>query len=157
MNLFQRFTQLLAAASAGIVAVLAFGTLLNVLGRALFATPIPGVVDLAALCMVLCVFLGLGQAEFTEAHVRMEVFSSRLCARARQRVQVVAMLVSTAFLSFMAHGAYLRAVRAYKANEEVPGMIPLYLWPFRFVIVFGVAIMAAVCLVKAWRYVTDRE
>lgn len=154
MRRFVQLTQGLAAVSSVIFAFLAIGTLTDVIGRTVFDNPLPGVVDLAALCLVLSVFLSLGQAEVTEAHVRMKLVTVRLKPRWQRNLQTFAMLISAAFLGLMVWGSYLRLIRSYNSREELFGTIPLLIWPFRFVIVAGVFILACACLLKAYRHVS---
>ena len=146
--------KVLAAASSVIVAILAVGTFLNVISRAAFDSPVPGVVDLAALCLVLAVFLSLGEAEVSEAHVRMQIFTSRMRPRLRNAVRALAMAISTAFLGLMIWASYLRLYRSFQSKEVIIGTIPLNVWPFRFVVMAGLFVMACICLIKCIQYAT---
>ncbi len=85
----------LARAGAFVLAALMFMTFGDVVGRYAFNSPIVGAVEMTEMCMGLIVFLGLAFTTRAGGHIAVDVVTSRLPARWRRRLDLVADVAST--------------------------------------------------------------
>lgn len=120
--------------------------------RILFGQPVPGTVDIAAILVILSVFLALAEAERVRAHVRMEIFVGNLPSRLASYCRALSMLLGAGILSFMIYACWLRATQSWRSGEILSDILPIVVWPFRYLIAGGFALFLLVCLAKAVAY-----
>ncbi len=138
----------LAILSAMVISMLALGTGINVVSRAVFTYPVPGVVDVGALGVVVAVFAALPEAEVEEAHVRMRLLTNVVSKRAAAAIRSISYLISSLILCFVIRACWIRALRSYESKEVLPTSLQVMIWPFRALIVLGFILLLIVFLRK---------
>ena len=98
---FERLTRWLHYLSGSLLIGLLVLTVANILGRWLFATPLPGTVELTEVGMVAIVFMGLAYAQVRGDHIRVDLLYEQLGARGRRVLGLFAALVSFATVTVM--------------------------------------------------------
>jgi TRAP-type transport system small permease protein len=99
--MFERLTRWLHHLSGALLVGLMVLTVVNIVGRWLFDTPLPGAVELTEIGMVAIVFLGLAYAQVRGDHIRVDLLYEQLGARGRKVLNLFAALVSFATVAFM--------------------------------------------------------
>lgn len=130
------------------VAILA-GTLmmlnvaLDVAGRTLFSTPIPGTTEIvSAYYMVAAAYLPWAWLALTDSHIQVDLFARMLRGRAATLQKLFVTLATIAYLAIFTWQAWLMAVQQTEKNEvwEAAGFyIPV--WPTRWMLPFAGGLM----------------
>lgn len=135
----------------------AFGTILivvlmgiicsDVVARNLFNASLPLIAELGALTLVMIVYLQLGAAVRHNRLARAEIIYAVLKARSPLAVgilEAIFQLLGAAMLAIIAWSTLgiLEADMARGRYIGVTGVITVPVWPFRLVILFGVAVAA---------------
>lgn len=134
---------------AGVVWIFAitFIVCADIVARNVFGSPIQGVHEIVALSLVACVFLQLAFAANQDRLTRAEVFLGKLetgaPAFAAGWMRILAAAGCLIFV-FVAIGAWPDFTRALQTGEfrGVPGIFTITVWPIKFLIVFGSAVVA---------------
>lgn len=74
---------------------------LDVMGRYIFNFAIQGAGEVSEYLLVFIAFLGLGYAQLTGTHVRVEILLSRLSPRLQRKVDIIVLLLVAAFFIVM--------------------------------------------------------
>jgi TRAP-type C4-dicarboxylate transport system permease small subunit len=98
---FERLTRWLHYLSGALLIGLMVLTVVNILGRSLFDTPVPGAVELTEIGMVAIVFMGLAYAQERGDHIRVELLYEKFGARGRRVLDLFATLVSFVTVAVM--------------------------------------------------------
>jgi len=105
MEIIARGTQGLAYAFHVVAGILIVATMLmtviDVLGRATIAAPLPGSVELTSLAMVAIVYLGLAYAHHKDDHIKVDLLYQRAGPRLQRLMDAVADTVTAVVLALM--------------------------------------------------------
>lgn len=142
-----RWTALLSASAA---AVMMLTVSLDVARRTATGRPIAGAAELTVLLIVAVIFLGLGEAERTDTHVRMRLLTSRLPERVAALLRGLALLLAVAVLLWTAYATGLRAQRSFASGEFLFGLARFPVWPARALIPVGFVVVALETGLRAW-------
>lgn len=126
-----------------------FGTLaimvvvvIDVLGRALFNSPLPGGNEFSELLLVSMIFLGLAAAQQQRQHFAIEIAVQHLPPGLRRWVDIFGWLVSLAVVCLLAWLSARQAWTSMLRSEASYGTISFPIWPARIVLAFGLALLA---------------
>jgi TRAP-type C4-dicarboxylate transport system permease small subunit len=108
----------------------------DVTARTVFNSPIEGTTEfVSAYYMVAVAYLPWAWIARNDGHIRVDVFTSFLPPRAIEWVDIGAMILTTAYVSFFVWRATMRATEQYYAGEVwQAGTNYLAIWPSRFVL-----------------------
>ena len=145
MNVLGRILERLALivlliGGAGMLMAVFLGTG-DVFGTQGFGQPIAGTRELTESTMVLIVFGALAYAQIRRSHIRVELLYTRLSARGRAAMDIVADIAALVFFGLMCWQAVGEAQYSYQLGEVTDGRIEVPLIPARFILVAGTAIM----------------
>ena len=156
---FSRLTALLNG--LGTAWIFALMVLINadVVGRAGFNRPIPGVPELVEMSIVAIVFLQLAHTLGAGRIIRSEGFYGRLLARrprAAHALGTLYNLTGAALSAIILYGTWPRLVRAWIEGHYVGnlGVFTAPVWPVKLIIVIGVGCLLVQFLICAWRDAT---
>ncbi len=111
-------------------------TLAGVIARYLLHRPIPGVTEFVGEClMVLVIYFAMSSAH----HIRVSVVINRLPGMARLAVEYVVLFISVIVLGVAVYASYGGALVSLETGETTSGVQTIDIYPFRFVIVIGLA------------------
>ena len=132
--------------------VMALHIVADIGGRYLFAAPLPGTVEMVArYYMVLLVFLPLGWAQKENAHFAAGIFTDRLSARARLKLQGLTQIGMAIVAALLAWVSVLAAEHAMSVSEQVQAAeFILQVWPARWVLPASFALMSIYAALQAW-------
>lgn len=140
-----------AAVLGGIVILLmALLVLASVLGRELFASPVPGDFELVGFGMAVSAFLCLPWCQLTRGHLVVDFFLAQAPARVRAALDVIAasVLGMLALLLGWRMSAGLIDAFRYRDISVILGLP--YWWAYPFAVA-SLLLLAATCLVTARR------
>ena len=103
------------------------------------------------------VFLGMAYVALQGGHINVTLFTQRLSTRAQTILDTVVMLLSAAVFGLLTWSSWGLAWKWFLIREVRLGAFPWPIWPFRFLFVVGMGLIAlqlifgAVNLIhKAW-------
>lgn len=112
-------------------------TLAGVVARYLLHRPIPGVTEFVGEClMVLVIYFAMSSAY----HIRVSVVISRMPSAVQRVVEYAVLLISVVVLSVALYASYQGALVSLETGETTSGVQTIDIYPFRFVIVVGLAL-----------------
>lgn len=122
----------------------------EVIARYVFDSPLHGTVEIVSTYyMVAVVFLPLALIERVNGHIIVELVSKHLPERSQEILIGVVSLVSAAFFLAFAWQTWGDALSKYEIGEQALGTVAVTVWPTRFYIPFGCALLAVVFIHKA--------
>ncbi len=121
----------------------------NVLGRYLFNKPLTGTLEFTESLLVLIIFLSVALTQYDGGHIRVNLITRRLPRTYARALTVIAMLCGAAFFTWCGYAAWIFAAQSYSFNEQEWGEVVFPLWPMKFVVFFGIALLAIQFLLDA--------
>lgn len=119
----------------------------RVLGRGSLA----GAYELAAMLLVMVVFLGFAYAERTETNVRVTLATSKMSRPVARVLRLVGGLVSTAVVALFARATWDQALVSMDRGEFTQGIVDFPIWPTKLIIAVGFTFLTVECILGMWR------
>ncbi|NHF74586.1 TRAP transporter small permease subunit [Paracoccus xiamenensis] len=157
LSLIDAFSALLGRISELVVILLIASMLYEVVARYVFGAPTLWAFDIAYMSTGALFVLGAAQTLRQDAHVRIDVLSSRFPPRVRGAIDGIAFLfVLCPIFAMLAKIAGQRAWRAF-VNGEVETVSPWapLMWPFYSVLTIGLAALALQLAAEGLRNLID--
>ena len=105
----------------------------DVIGRAAFSRPIPGIVELSSYMLDVFILLGLAYTQQVKGHVRVSMLTSRLPQRAQQSLEILVTLLSLFIMVLLAWQGWVVGME----ETAVSDMLRIPQRPFKLLV--GVA------------------
>lgn len=121
----------------------------NVLLRYLFNAPIAGTLELTEGALPLIIFLSLALTQYQGGHIKVVLLTQRLPARAQRILGVLALLAGAVLFAWAAWAGWLAVVKSVAIGEVERGSIRYPLWPIKFAVCFGMALLVIQYLLDA--------
>ena len=144
-------SRLLGILSALSIVILMLAIAADVAVRAVSGGSLPGMLEVAESSLVVAVFFGLGWAAVNGQHVAVTLVTDRLGPRTNAAIDVGVWAVSALFLGWMLYATTQKAMDATAHAEERFGLVRWPIYPFRWVVVTGVAVFLLVALANLVR------
>lgn len=138
LNYILQMAMVIAMASCFFMVII---TILDVISRHLLKRPIAGVIELNEVLMVSVVFLGLGFAQKERAHIRAELFISRLSKRQRKHFEFFALMISLLFWTILLVQSLSKAWDSFLTKEYREGLVKFPIWPARWALAVGIGLL----------------
>lgn len=120
--------------------------------RYLFSAPLHGTVEIVSTYyMVAVVFLPLALIELRNGHIVVELVSQHFPARVQEWQIGLVALVSAAYFGAFAWRTWNDALQKMAVGEVSLGNVPVTVWPTRFYLPIGCALITLVLIHKAIR------
>ena len=160
LNASTRFVETLSktgavAGGSGIVILMLLATA-GAIGRKL-GHPVPCGLEACETIMFASVFLGMAYVALQGGHINVTLFTQRLSTRTQAILDTVVLLLSAAVFGLLTWSSWGLAWKWFLIREVRLGAFPWPIWPFRFLFVVGMGLIAlqlifsAVNLIrKAW-------
>lgn len=113
----------------------------DIVGTQVLLIPVPGPRELTESTMVLIVFGALAYAQIRRSHIRVELVYFQMPPRVRAVMDVITDLAAIAFYGLILQQAIGEAQYSLRINEATVGLIRFPLWPARFILAVGCALM----------------
>lgn len=145
----------LAALFAVVGCLVAFGTavltVVSVVGRWLFASPIPGDVELTQMGIALSIALCLPWCQLHRANIIVDFFTQNLRERRLRALDALGAVLLAAMVAVLAWRTAAGAIAVREAQEQTM-ILGLPMWWVYAVLAPGLALTALIALVQAWRH-----
>ncbi len=133
---------LLLVGGAGVLLAMFLGTA-DVVGTQFFGWPVPGALEITESTMVLVVFGALAYAQIRGGHIRVELVYTHVRPRGQAALDVLADVAGLVFFGLLLWQAIGEAVISWQIDETADGLIRFPLYPARWILVIGTALMIA--------------
>lgn len=145
------------AAGFGVLSLLALMalTVVTVTFRAL-GIAFPGTYVLAELLLIPTVCCALAFAAWENAHTKVELLVQTFRPRMAGVSDGLMLLAGTAFWGFVLYAGVTEALKRGRQGETTP-LLDIPVAPFRWLMVAAFALLIAVCLLRGWQLLTQRE
>lgn len=128
------------AGSIGIVILMLLATA-GAIGRK-FGHPVPNVLEASETIMFASVFLGMAYVALHRGHVNVTMLTQRLPPRAQAIMDASVTLLAAALFGLLAWSSWGLAWKFFLIQEVRLGAFPWPIWPFRFLFVVGMVLIA---------------
>ena len=153
----RRVSDLLGWIAMIFMAILMFGTAIDVISRAVTGRTVPGLFEISELSMVMVVFLGLGWTLRDDAHIRVTMLTDRLKPSLRRKAEGFAWLAAALVFVMLAWPATQEAAYSFSIREFRWGVVHVPIWWVKIALAFGLWFAALQALIKAILVATDRD
>ena len=126
----QRLTYALCFVGMFLLLPMMLLTTADVLGRAVWARPIPGTVELSSYMLAVFVLLGIAYTHQVKGHVCVSILAARIPARAKALLEAITTLMSLGIMAILAWQGWVVAVE----ERTVSDMLRIPQWPFRMLV-----------------------
>jgi TRAP-type C4-dicarboxylate transport system permease small subunit len=141
MKAFETLLRWMALAAGGVLLLLMFGTVADVVLRYFFNAPFRGSLELTEFAMALIVFLSIAYCGWVGAHIEVDLFDKWLSHPALRVLPAVLALVGALLFAVI---AWLVTVEAFASIRQSSNMMKIPYFPFRMTAAFGSAVFAIV-------------
>ncbi|MEP2780863.1 MAG: TRAP transporter small permease [Pseudoruegeria sp.] len=118
------------------VFILAVVILVDVFGRVLFLSPLPGTKEVLQNSVILVTFLQIPLAIYSGSMLRTTLLTDALPPFAKRLFRTLAYVLGFCLFAAIAYAAFPEAMEAMRLNEyEGEGSLRIYTWPIRFLMV----------------------
>lgn len=147
----------LMAVLGGVATVgLMINVVLDVIGRYFYNQPLPGTLDLTQFAwMPTLVSLGLAYAMLRGEHIQVSLLTAPTGPRTQRIIDIVAMASTLTVTTMLLWFGAEKAGDAMGFEERAVGTPWLEIWPFRWVIVVGLAALLLQTLASLLRVIAD--
>jgi TRAP-type mannitol/chloroaromatic compound transport system permease small subunit len=150
-----RFSVLLAILGGVATIGLMLNVVVDVAGRSWFNRPLPGTLDLTQYAwMPTLVSLALGFALLRAEHIRVNLLTAPTGERTQRIIEVVGMLFVVVMTAMFIWFGMDKANDAMSYGEKAVGTPWLDIWPYRWVVVLGLAGLLLQALAQLLRAIT---
>ncbi len=147
---FYRFTQSVALAGGFAVVLVSVLTVVSVIGRYLFSTPITGDYEIVEYGISVAAFSFLAFTHVTNSHIVAEFFSSSMSERLRGTLDLVQNLILFAILVILVWCVVLGGIDKFETGDESM-FLRLKSWWLHVIGAFGLGLFALAALYNMCR------
>ncbi|MGB3247326.1 MAG: TRAP transporter small permease [Sulfitobacter sp.] len=113
------------------------------------AEPLPGTVDYVSYYyMVGLVFLPLPFVEYTNEHIKVDLIHDLIPPKGQTLLDMLTLGLSALFYGLLTWQTWIDAVEKFAIGEKSMGMAAVTVWPGRFFLPLGAALMVLLLLAK---------
>lgn len=147
-----RIVRALLAAAAVIIFLLGFLVCADVLGRALFNSPVKGTPEMVSMSIVIICFLLAGYSVQSGGMIYTDVFSGMFGVRGLAAAQLLSAVLGILFFGLIVWGSYEPTLHAIASGEyEGEGALRVPVWPARTVVIIGAVLVVTSYTLHALR------
>jgi TRAP-type C4-dicarboxylate transport system permease small subunit len=146
---YGRVLRVFGAISAAATFFMMLLVVVNIFGRYLFNAPLDGTLEFTESLLVLVIFLSLALTQYDGGHIRVTLLTRRLPKRYARALTVFCMLAGAVFFAWCAYAAWNFAYQSWTFLEQEWGTVVFPLWPVKFVVFIGIAMLAIQFLLDA--------
>ena len=110
---------------------------LDVLGRYLFANPVPGTLEISQMLMVVIVFFAYAYTEASDKNIKAELVDKYVSVRKKYLLQAFAAFIGLGIFSIICWQGSQQAWLSMSIGERTIGEVRIVLWPSKVILVIG--------------------
>jgi TRAP-type C4-dicarboxylate transport system permease small subunit len=145
LELFGRFLRLLALGAGGVLLLLMFVTVVDVVLRYVFNAPLASVWEFTEFSMSVIVFLSISYCGWTGGHISIDLLEKWLERPGLRFLRALIAFTSGLLFVLVAYRAMLETLDTI---NQVSNMLRWPHYPFRFAAAFGSALLAVVFFIQ---------
>lgn len=126
-----------AQISSILLFLLVFLITLDVIGRYVFDSPIPGTFEITEVMMVFIVFLAFAYTEMNDENIRIQLIEKYISDRQKAVLDLLAYLLGLLIYGVICWQAWSQAWGAVEIDQRMSGLLRLPLWPGKFIVIIG--------------------
>ncbi|MDX2376350.1 TRAP transporter small permease [Microbacterium sp. LRZ72] len=149
-------SRIMAVIAAAAIVVLMSAIVVDVTGRYFTNSSVPAMLEISEGSLVVAIFFALPWAGVTGAHVAVTIVSSRVGPGWNRVFDLVVWVFCSLVVAWLTVASGTRAMSATRLNETRMGLVQWPVWPLRWIIAFGFAVLLLVCLVNLVRSLRGR-
>lgn len=137
---------------AGIVTFLVMILIVaNALMRKIFNRPLEGTLEITEAALPLMIFLAIAYTQLNKGHIRVVLLTRHFPDAVQKTLLVVAMLAGCLFFVWATWASWGFAMESFEISETAWGAIRFPIWPVKFALTAGLAMLAFQFLIDAAR------
>ncbi|MCQ1058894.1 TRAP transporter small permease subunit [Photobacterium sp. DNB23_23_1] len=136
MKISSKFNQILSELSGWLMIVMMLLLVSDLLTRAI-GFSINGLSELTVFVMIIVVYFGLARCEQYNEHVKLELITNRLPAKAKIVIYYFSQILSVITISLIFYAVLQNVLDSYQRNESLEGTLNLPIWPVKAMMVIG--------------------
>ena len=113
----------------------------DVVGRALFAAPLPLATEISVMLLIVKVFLGMAGAQATDSNFQVTAVIDHLSPRWRRVQRIVSLLISIGGIGLIAWLSTRYAIASTIQGEASFGVHSWPIWPERIILAAGLCLL----------------
>ena len=157
LRVIDRLSAIFAYGAAAAAILLAASVFVDVTGRAFFNKPFTGTLEMTAYWwMPMLTLLAYGYTEQKQEHIKVTILLDTLPPRMRELVEGSFGILATGLLFALTWYTWVDAERSARIGETTAGTPPVAIWPFKFVAVAGLGLLALQFAATTFRHFTGR-
>ena len=145
-------TKMMAVVSSFALAAMMAITVIDVVGRYFFLSPLKGAFEMAGILLVIAASWGMGYCQFLKGHIRIDILFIHLSPRIQAVFNTIAYLIGIAAVGIITWQTLLRMYdymyRELGGTTETLGM-PF--WPFLLMMAIGFGWFCVILLIDLYR------
>lgn len=114
----------------------------NAVSRFLFNAPVSGAFEITESMLTVLIFLSLALTQYEGGHIRVILITQRLSPPLQRASRIIALALGAIFFGWCAHASWGYAMQSFAINEQQWGAVRYPLYPIKFVVFFGLALLA---------------
>ncbi len=146
-----RFITFLNEVSGYVIFFMMLLITVDVTGRYVFSSPIPGTLEFTEFLIVFVVFFSMAYVQLTKRHICVELLTQRLPRRVADGLAVVVLLIAALFFVLMCWQSWHAGISSLEYREASDGLVQIPVYPPKLAIPFGAALIAIQMLRDAWK------
>ncbi len=115
-------------------------TVVDVVGRYVFNSPILGAFEITSFLVSILVFSFLGYAQFQKSHVTVDILVNTFPKKAQSVVKLINYTIALFMMILISWKGFEKAIEAMETGDS-PMNLPIPIHPFVFFMAFGCGIM----------------
>jgi TRAP-type C4-dicarboxylate transport system permease small subunit len=136
-----------------IAGLIAFATMAlvvaNALMRKLFNRPLEGTLEIVEAMLPLLIFLAIAFTQLNKGHIRVILLTRHLPDAVQHWLHVATLLIGCAFFVWAFWASWGHAMESWEIAENAWGAIRFPIWPVKFAVSIGIALLAIQFLLDA--------
>lgn len=153
-GLFQKPVRILTVIAAFFMLSIAAVTIVDVTGRYVFNSPIPGGVEVIEFLLGLTIFSSLPLVTVKRAHITVELFDGMMSDGFKRVREFIVLVASAAMIIFITHRMWSTGLDMLE-NDDISLHLEVPTAPILFVLCGLSAISAVTQIYMVWKYVTE--
>ncbi len=134
---FSQFVTLLNICGCILTMFLMVIIMIDIVGRALFNSPLQGTPELVVASIVIIAFLQLSYVQLIDQHLKVTIFYDKFPTKIKQFINAINSLIGIVVFIFMVKSSHGFLMKSLASGEfEGEGALILPMWPVRFTIFF---------------------
>ncbi|KZM48882.1 TRAP transporter small permease [Labrenzia sp. OB1] len=129
----------------------------NAVSRFLFNSPVSGAFEITETMLTVLVFLSLALTQYEGGHIRVVLLTQRLPGGLQKIARLAALALGAAFFAWCAYAAWGYTLASYVIGEQQWGAVRYPLYPVKFMVFFGLTLLAVQYVLGLVREATGTE